>query len=68
MAIIKREGNYFLHVFDCKSCDEHFEKWVYCAVPSLVYCTPCALRIIDEFLEERDDAQERDSSEERQDS
>ena len=43
------------HVYDCKRCGKHVEKWVDIRIPlGYKYCNPCAFFLIDAALDRRD--------------
>lgn len=38
-------------VYTCKACKKHVSVWITNQIPNLIYCDPCAYRLIDEDLD-----------------
>ena len=39
------------HVYMCEKCGKHVDVWVDIQIPDLVYCDPCAFKIMDVLLD-----------------
>ena len=50
----ERVRNEVRYVYDCKRCGSPVDVWVDCQIPPLVYCDPCALKVIDAWLDKKE--------------